>query len=95
MRLRYIPALITLLAGSITCIISIVRQNEIVSSLKTLLLVLIIFYMIGLIARNMISLAMRLNNKESLSDNKEELSSTVEDDNSLEENSESFEELEP
>ncbi|ROR30792.1 hypothetical protein EDD66_102447 [Mobilisporobacter senegalensis] len=95
MKLRYIPAFITLLAGIITCMISIIRQNEILSSLKTLLLVLIIFYIIGLIARNILNFAMQSNNNESFSDNKEELSSVAEDDNSLEGNSESGEELEP
>lgn len=95
MKLRYIPAFITLLAGIITCMISIIRQDEILSSLKTLLLVLIIFYIIGLIARNILNFAMQSNNNESFSDNKEELSSVAEDDNSLEGNSESGEELEP
>lgn len=54
MRDRYIPALITLLAGAITCIIDIYRKAELLPSLKRLLVVLIIFYIIGLISRAII-----------------------------------------
>jgi flagellar biosynthesis/type III secretory pathway M-ring protein FliF/YscJ len=54
MRDRYIPAFITLLAGAITCIVDIYRKANLLSSLKRLLLVLIIFYIIGLIARAII-----------------------------------------
>lgn len=51
---RLLPALITLIAGAITCIIDIYRKAELLSSLKRLLLVLIVFYIIGLIARGVI-----------------------------------------
>lgn len=93
MRLRYIPAAITLLAGTITCLISIIRQNEILSSLKILLTVLIIFYIIGLIARNILTYTVQMSTQESLTNENEELSTL--DDDSLDENTESVEELEP
>lgn len=51
MRTRYIPAGIMLTAGAVTCIISIVQKQDIVKSLITLLVVLILFYIIGLIAK--------------------------------------------
>jgi len=54
MRDRYIPAFITLIAGAITCIIDIYRKAELLPSLKRLLLVLIIFYFIGMISRSII-----------------------------------------
>lgn len=94
MRLRYIPAVITLSAGTITCIISIVKQDEILSSLKILLIVLIIFYIIGCIARNIIAYAIQLSNKERISDDNEELPSQTEDGNLVEGDSELGEELE-
>lgn len=51
MRTRYIPAGVMLLAGAVTCIISIVQNMDIVKSLITLLAVLILFYIIGLFAK--------------------------------------------
>lgn len=51
MRTRYIPAGVMLLAGAVTCIISIVQKQEVVAALKTLLIVLILFYIIGFIAK--------------------------------------------
>jgi len=54
MRERYIPALIMLIAGAITCILDIYRKADLLPSLKRLLLVLIIFYIIGLIAKEII-----------------------------------------
>ena len=51
MRTRYIPAGVMLLAGAVTCIVSIVQNQDIVKSLITLLVVLILFYVIGLVAK--------------------------------------------
>lgn len=51
MRTRYIPAGVMLIAGAVTCIISIVKGQDIVKSLTTLLIVLILFYVIGLITK--------------------------------------------
>lgn len=55
MRDRYIPAFIMLIAGAITCIIDIYKKTELLTSLKRLFWVLIIFYIIGLIARAIIN----------------------------------------
>ncbi|WP_455715743.1 hypothetical protein [Anaerosporobacter sp.] len=55
MRTRYIPTIIMLLAGSITSAIFLIKSYSVVSTLEILLGVLIIFYIIGLIARNLIN----------------------------------------
>ncbi len=51
MKGKYIPAIITLVAGLVTSIICLVKGVEIIRSLITLLLVLIIFYIVGRIAK--------------------------------------------
>ncbi|HHX11242.1 MAG TPA: hypothetical protein GX731_00340 [Clostridiales bacterium] len=48
---HYLPALIMLIAGAITSIIDIINKVELVTSLKRLLVVLIVFYILGLITR--------------------------------------------
>ena len=58
MRDRLLPALITLLAGAITCIIDIYRKAPLIPSLIRLLLVIIIFYILGLIAKAIIKKAL-------------------------------------
>jgi hypothetical protein len=50
MRNRYIASAIMLFAGAITIIFNIIKEIEFLSSMKRLLLVLIIFYIIGKIA---------------------------------------------
>lgn len=51
MRTRYIPAGVMLMGGAVSCIISIVQKQDIIKSLITLLVVLILFYIIGYIAK--------------------------------------------
>ena len=51
MKEKYIPALIMLIAGAVTSILDIIHQVELLTSLKRLLFVLILFYIIGLIAK--------------------------------------------
>ncbi len=51
MKGRYIPASITLVAGLVTSIVCLVKGIGIIRSLITLLLVLIIFYIVGRIAK--------------------------------------------
>ncbi len=57
MKQRYIPALIMLVAGAVTSILDIIHKVELLESLKRLLLVLIIFYFIGLITKAIIKKA--------------------------------------
>jgi fructose-specific phosphotransferase system IIC component len=54
MRERYIPAFIMLLAGAITSIFNIVNHVPVYDALKRLLIVLIIFYILGLIVKGII-----------------------------------------
>jgi uncharacterized membrane protein YqjE len=50
-KTEFIPKFIMLLAGAIVCIISIVKHMDTTYSLEILLAVLIIFYLIGCLAR--------------------------------------------
>lgn len=61
MKTVYIPATITLTAGLITCIICIVNQYDIIYSLELLLATIIIFYIIGTIAKSIIMKTIREN----------------------------------
>lgn len=54
MKERYIPAFIMLVAGTIVSIINIMNKAEPVAGLRRLLLVIVIFYIIGLIVRAVI-----------------------------------------
>ena len=51
---KYIPAIITLLSGLVTCIICLVKGIEIIRSLVILLIVLIVFYIVGRIVKYLI-----------------------------------------
>lgn len=52
MRERYIPPFIMLLAGAIVSVYNIVYKTEVLTALKRLLIVLILFYIVGLIVKN-------------------------------------------
>lgn len=54
MKIRYIPAGVALIAGAITCLICIMRGYDVVYSLETLLLVLLIFTFIGMKSQQVI-----------------------------------------
>lgn len=54
MKAEFIPKVITLLAGAVVCIVSIVKQMDVTYSLEVLLATLIIFYIIGVIAQKII-----------------------------------------
>lgn len=58
MKDRYIPPFIMLLAGAITSIINIINKVELVTGLKRLLLVIILFYFIGLIVKAIFNTAL-------------------------------------
>lgn len=86
MRNRYIPAFIMLIAGAITCFFDIYHKTELLSSLKRLFWVLIIFYIIGLIARAIINKVLVPKNNDIKSDNELEygLENASEEDNNSE-----------
>lgn len=54
MKEEFIPKVITLLAGAVVCIVCIVRNIDTLYSLKVLLITLIIFYIIGCIAKGIL-----------------------------------------
>lgn len=54
MDLRYIPSLIMLVAGAITCIMAIVRGWDVTYSLVVLLVVLVVFWLLGIVAQKFI-----------------------------------------
>ena len=54
MKTEYIPKVITLLAGAVVCIVSIINHMDTTYSLEVLLAALIIFYIIGCLTRRII-----------------------------------------
>ncbi len=54
MKTRYIPAVTMLSAGAVISIISIIKKWDVLYSLKLLLGILILFYILGLIAKALI-----------------------------------------
>lgn len=54
MRNRYIPAFTMLSAGAIVSIFCIIKKMDVLYSLKLLLAMLIVFYLIGLVAKKVI-----------------------------------------
>lgn len=54
MQLKFLPQLVMLTAGAVTCIITMVKRFEVLASLEILLGVLIGFYIVGLIAQKII-----------------------------------------
>ena len=54
MKIDFIPKFVMLLAGAIVCIITIVNDMDTTYSLELLLGTLIIFYIVGIIAKKLI-----------------------------------------
>lgn len=61
MKLEFIPKFVMLLAGAIICIISIVNDMDTTYSLVLLLCTLIVFYIVGIIAKKLIQKVMEGN----------------------------------
>ena len=55
MKTKYIPALVTLVAGAITAILNILRGVNNMYALKSLLFTLVIFFIIGQIAKGVLN----------------------------------------
>lgn len=51
MKRKYIPAFVMLLAGAVVSIAEIVMQMDVLKSLEILLVVLVVFYILGCIAK--------------------------------------------
>lgn len=54
MKSEYIPKVITLLAGAVVSIILIIRDTSVTYSLEVLLATLVIFYIVGILAQQII-----------------------------------------
>lgn len=83
MQTRYIPAVSMLIAGAVTSIISIIMGFDTLHSLKVLLIVLIVFYIIGLIAKNII-VKVTVNMNPRISQDIDDALSDIEDEESNE-----------
>lgn len=57
MREKYIPAFIVLIAATITSILNVINNVNVITGLKRLLLVIVIFYFVGVIAKAVINKA--------------------------------------
>lgn len=55
MQRKLLPVLTMLLAGLITCIICIIQRKETIESMTILFVVLLLFYIIGMIARTILN----------------------------------------
>lgn len=80
MNTKQIPGLITLIAGLITCIISIVCQIEVVSFLKSMIWVIIIFYIIGGIIKLVLDKYVPMKDEEEEQEDGEEQQEDQEDE---------------
>ena len=58
MKLEFIPKFIMLLAGAVVSILTIVKEMDVTYRLELLLATLVIFYIIGLIAKKIIQKVM-------------------------------------
>lgn len=86
MKVNYIPAVVTLIAGAVTCIYTIIKDWDTIRALATLLAVLVIFYIIGQLAKKVIVMVMDSNRvtKQSSSTEEDEEQPQIEE-NGLEE----------
>lgn len=74
-KFRSVPALITLLAAFITCVIMIMQRYELVDFLWVLVLVIVCFYIFGLLIRFVLNKVFKTpqdNEKENNDENTEE-----------------------
>ncbi len=72
MKNRFIPAFIMLTAGLICSLISILNHWEIIHSLVTLLLVLLIFYCLGSVGEYIIRKVQEKNTEDRLEEERQE-----------------------
>lgn len=89
MKTKQVPALVMLTAGFLTCVISIVQHMEFGRFLKTLLLVLICFYILGCVAKVILD-----KNFAPMQEDKEETAEEDEQAANQEENAEDMENIE-
>lgn len=81
MKRKCVPAIVTLSAGLVDCIVSIYYHLDMFSYLKQLLLVLILFYLIGCMLQWVLDFGIK-----KMEDKKEEADEQPEDENGESEN---------
>lgn len=86
MKTNYVPAIIMLLAGLVDCILAIGKNMSLVDFTRQLLLVLVIFLIIGWIARIVLDKTMKI-----FADKKEEENESEDKDKEKDEDTESEE----
>ncbi len=64
MNRKYMPLILMLFAGAVTCVITFVREDSLMRKMISLLIVLIIFYGLGTILRKVLDSFDRQNHKE-------------------------------
>lgn len=90
MKTEYIPKVITLLAGAVVCIVTILKGTDTTAALEYLLATLIIFYIIGNLAKVIIKKVIDSNSfiKKELEDLEEKDSKKDNDDIQISESEE-------
>lgn len=83
MNTRQLPAIIMLIAGLITCVIAITTKMETVVTLKILLVVLLGFYILGLIVKTIFDKIIRYSENTDNSDQNSvpDIEATIEEEN--------------
>lgn len=79
-KLRLLPIIVMLMAGLITCIISFLKNYSNIDALTTLFIVLLTFYIIGLIARAIILKVCYPKKQENESVDSEEVATSEEEE---------------
>ncbi len=80
-KLRLLPIIVMLMAGLITCIISFLKHYDNIDALTILFVVLVMFYIIGHIARAIIIKVCFPKEEESESEDGEEVATSEEEEN--------------
>lgn len=73
MKIKYIPAAVTLIAGAITCFICISQKYDTIYSLELLLGTLAVFCILGVIAQKIVIKVQVVNQKQRVEKQKREL----------------------
>lgn len=63
-QFRYLPAFITLMAGLIACLVAIFSEFSLVRTLWTLVAVMTVFFVLGVIARVILSRTLQIPKEE-------------------------------
>ncbi len=74
MRTKAIPAVVMMIAGFVTCVLSFIQQVPTGDFLKDLLIVLILFYILGIIIKSVLDFVFNResNNDDALPDENQE-----------------------